>query len=235
MVDIGHDKDDSLDQSESGPTALLLSALRSIYDHACEGGYGFSGAEDVARDYMSRHASVDEAIDSLIRWQVGKASTAGFVSNLGGLITLPVAIPANLAVVVAIQFGMITAIASMRGYDLKSDQVRTFCYACLVGGGVTDLLKDVGVQIGSKFAAKAIQSISGATLRRINQAVGFRLITKAGTTGAVNLGKLIPFFGGLVGGTIDGITMVGIGTAAKQVFPMIEVLIMPDETDLVPV
>ena len=60
--------------------------------------------------------------------------------------------------------------------------------------------------------------IAGATLVRINQAVGFRLVTKAGSTGIVNLGKAVPFLGGIIGGTFDAITTKAIGTAAKTVF-----------------
>ena len=37
----------------------------------------------------------------------------------------------------------------------------------------------------------------------INQKVGFRLLTKFGTKGAVNLVKLVPVAGGIIGGVID--------------------------------
>lgn len=90
--------------------------------------------------------------------------------------------------------------------------------ACLAGSAVTDILKDVGIQIGVKLTHQAIMQIAGATLVRINQVVGFRLITKAGTTGIINLTKLVPFVGGAVGGTIDGITTQAIGSAARKVF-----------------
>lgn len=37
----------------------------------------------------------------------------------------------------------------------------------------------------------------------MNQKVGFRLVTKFGTKGAVNLVKLVPVAGGVIGGAID--------------------------------
>lgn len=200
---------------------MLLDGLNWVYDRAVGGGYGFSGADETAEAYRAEAASIEDAINSLIRWQVAKASAAGFVSNIGGLITLPVAIPANLVGVLFIQLNMVAAIASMRGHDTKSDRVRTFAQACLVGSGAVDLIKDVGVQVGSKLASQALMAISGSTLVRINQMVGFRLVTKAGTTGVVNLSKMVPFVGGLVGGAIDGSTTAAIGGAAKMLFPTV--------------
>jgi len=51
---------------------------------------------------------------------------------LGGIITLPVTLPANIAVVLLTQVRMITAIAHMGGYNIRDDQVRALCYVCLV-------------------------------------------------------------------------------------------------------
>ena len=42
-----------------------------------------------------------------------------------------------------------------------------------------------------------------STLTKINQKVGFRFITKFGTKGIVNLGKLLPGVGAVVGGGLD--------------------------------
>jgi hypothetical protein len=207
-------------EGTSRAAEILMDGLNWVYDRVLEGGFGFSSAEDTAKTYAASAASIEEAIDSLIRWQVGKASATGFVTNLGGLITLPVAIPANLGAVAFIQLNMVAAIAKMRGYDVHDDRVRTIALVCLVGGGAIDLLKDAGVQFGSKAATRLINSISGEVIKAINKAVGFRLITKAGTTGVVNLTKLVPIIGGVVGGTIDGVTTRGIGAAAKGVFPL---------------
>lgn len=207
-------------EADERSTALqaFLSGLDWVYDKAVNGVPGTDNVQELVASYLQDGKSSEEVIDELINWQIGKASAAGFVSNLGGLITLPVALPANLAVVLFIQVRMIAAIAMIRGYDLRSDQVRTLCSACLAGSAVTDILKDVGIQIGTKLTQQAIMQIAGATLIRINQAVGFRLITKAGATGVVNLTKIVPFLGGFVGGAIDGLTTAAIGASAKSVF-----------------
>jgi hypothetical protein len=55
-------------------------------------------------------------------------------------------------------------------------------------------------------------------VRKINQTVGFRLVTKFGEKGLLNLGKMIPFVGGIVGGGLDASSTLVIGTVARRMF-----------------
>lgn len=202
----------------SGSVGAIMAALDWAYDKAVNGIPKLDRAEDLAQNYLVRSQSAEEAIDSLINWQIGKAGIAGFVSNVGGVITLPVAIPANVMSVLWIQIRMVAAIAYIRGFDIRSDQVKTLVLACLAGTSTTDVLKDFGINVGSKLTQQAIAKISGVALRNINRAVGFRLITKAGTTGAINLSKIVPFIGGLVGGSVDATVTRAIGATARNLF-----------------
>jgi hypothetical protein len=75
-------------------------ALDLAYDKAVDGIPGVPGlesAEGLAKDYLNDPGSLEDQVDALIRYQVLKAATSGFVTGLGGVLTLPVAIPANLA------------------------------------------------------------------------------------------------------------------------------------------
>jgi hypothetical protein len=200
------------------PVPKVIEGLEWLYDRAVDGFTGVAGAEDFARSYRERHASVEEAIDSLISWQMAKAGGTGFVTGLGGVLTLPVSIPANVAGVLYLQLQMIAAIAHLRGHNLRDHQVRTLAFLCLAGSSAFDVLKDVGLQVGTKLSRQMILKISGATLRRINQAVGFRLVTKAGSTGVINLVKFVPVVGGVVGGGLDAAMTGTIGHTAKRVF-----------------
>ena len=131
---------------------------------------------------------------------------------------MPVTIPVNLASVIYVQIRMIAAIAHIGGYDLKDDRVKTLVYACMAGNGAKDILKDVGIVIGRKMTTQAIKNISGKTITAINQKVGFRLLTKFGEKGAINLGKMIPLIGGFIGGTFDSVTTNTIGNIARNTF-----------------
>lgn len=209
---------DLIETNDSKESAIS-KVIDWAYETAVDGIPGTGTAEELANEYMANngHKPVDAA-NSLIRWQNTKASTSGFLTGLGGIITLPISIPANVASVMYVQMRMIAAIAHMGGHDLKDDRVKGLIYACLTGNAVKDVLKDVGITVTQKLAMNAIKNISGATLIKINKAVGFRLLTKAGTTGVVNFTKAVPFLGGVVGATFDGITTNTIGNIARDVF-----------------
>lgn len=156
--------------------------------------------------------------NSLIRWQNTKAGTSGFLTGLGGIITMPVTIPANIASVMYVQIRMIAAIAHIGGHDIKDDRVKTLVYACLTGNAAKDIIKDAGIVIGTKITTNAIKSISGKTLIEINKKVGFRLFTKFGEKGVINLGKAVPLVGGIIGGSMDSIATNTIGNIARGTF-----------------
>lgn len=197
--------------TQSKANGALIEALNWLYDQV-SGTYVDGSTTDGP---MS-----DAEIEQLIAYYCTGAGTAGFVTNVGGLLTLPVAVPANLLSVAALQLRLIATIASTRGYDPRSHEVRTLGLVCLTGNAAIDMLKEAGIQIGTKFGQKAIGQISGSTILKINQAVGFRLLTKAGSQGVVNLTKFVPIIGGLVGGTIDALATKAVGEIAKQVFKM---------------
>lgn len=197
---------------------IIMKALDYCYDKAVDGLPGLETAEELAQDYLGLKGTLTTKANKLVRWQIVKASTSGFITGLGGLITMPVAIPANISSVLYIQLRMIAAIAFMTKHDIRSDQVKTLAYMCLCGSAITDIIKDVGIQVGSKLSITAINKISTTTIIKINQTVGFRLLTKFGQKGVVNISKTIPLLGGLIGGTVDAIATKTIGKVAINTF-----------------
>ena len=197
-------------------TSAMVKILDISYDKALNGVAGMKGAADLATDYMAHGEDLEAQVDALIKNQIIKCGTSGFLTSLGGFITLPVALPANVASVIYMQ--MIAAIARMGGYDLHDDRVKTLIIACLCGNEVKEILKQAGIQIGKKLTERAVQKISSALIVRINRAVGFRLLTKFGTKGAINLSKAIPVIGGFIGGGVDAYSTKVIGNKAKELF-----------------
>ena len=159
--------------------------------------------ETFAEDYLKKHKTKEAACKSMMKNQIIKCTTSGAIAGFGGLITLPVTLPANIANVLYVQMRMIACTAYMAGYELNSDQTQTFVYACLAGVAVNQLVKKVGIKIGEKVFGNLIDKIPGRVLNAINKKVGMRLLTKYGTKGAINLGKLIPGVGAAVGGGLD--------------------------------
>jgi len=197
----------------------MTKILNWAYDSALNGIPGLGTAEDLAKDFLKEGLPYEKCVDKLIHWQDAKCATSGFITGLGGFITLPVAIPVNLASVIYVQIRMIAAIAYMGGYDIRDDRVRTLVYVCLVGNSGVEAIKDVGIQVGTKAAKNFIKNkVSAETLKKINQKVGFRLVTKFGEKGVINLGKCVPIVGGVIGAILDGVATQAIGKTAKKTF-----------------
>ena len=197
----------------------MMKLLDVCYDKALQGVLpGEKSIEELAEDYLAKTNSREKAIDKLIGYQTVLCGTNGFITGLGGLLVLPVAISANVAGVIYVQLRMIAAIAHINGYDIYSDQVRTIAYTCLTGSSAANVLKNTGIKIGEKVAINAIKKIPVEVLVKINQQVGFRLVTKFGQKGLVNFGKMIPLVGGVVGGAFDTGMTLTIGNIAKKVF-----------------
>lgn len=196
----------------------IMQALDWAYVKAVDGVPGLDSASEMAESYMTGSGSLVDQANSLIRWQNTKAGTSGFLTGLGGIITMPVTIPANIASVIYVQIRMIAAIAHMGGNDLRDDRVKTMVYACLTGNAAKDILKDIGIVVGRKLTESTIKKISGETIKIINKTVGFRLLTKFGQKGVINLGKAIPLVGGIVGATFDSVSTNTIGNIARDTF-----------------
>ena len=201
-------------------TALDMERiLDSCYTQAIDGIPKVSKPiEELVDDYTKKHDTNEAAAKALIKGQIAKCSTSGFLTGLGGLVTLPVTIPANISSVIYVQLRMIVATAKLGGYDPRDDQVQTLAYICLTGQAASTVLKDAGINIGEKMAVAGIRKISGEALKKINQKVGFRLFTKFGEKGVINLGKAVPVVGGLVGGGFDYATTKIIADNAYKIF-----------------
>lgn len=182
----------------------IMNLLDKLYDNSIQGVSKVSPPiTQLASDYLGKFDDVETAAKTFINYQIAKCTTSGFVTGLGGLITLPVTIPANISSVLYVQMRMIACLAYMGGYDTSSDQVQTLVYACLAGISLDQVVKQVGVKVGVKVANAMVKKIPGSVLTKINQKVGFRLLTKFGSKGVINIGKAIPIVGGVIGGGFD--------------------------------
>lgn len=197
----------------------IMKVLNNCYEKALNGVPKVSPSiEEFAKNYLDKETNNNKAAKAMIKNQVVKCTTSGFLTGFGGIITLPVTIPANVGSVLYVQMRMIACIAYLAGYDLKYDQVQTLVYACLAGVAVTDVIKQAGIKFGIKLTNATIKKIPGKALIKINQKVGFRFITKAGTTGIINLSRVVPVVGAVAGGGIDYFETKAIANRAYKWF-----------------
>lgn len=197
----------------------IMKALDAIYDKSLDGIPKVSKPIKVlAQEYLDKYGDKEVAAKKLISAQISKCTTSGFVSGLAGIINLPVAVGADLSVTWYVQMRMIGGVAYIAGLDLDDDEVQTLAYACLAGVSVTNLAKKAGVEFAEKSAQNLIKKIPGELIAKINQKVGYRFLTKAGTKGTINITKLVPGVGAFVGGGFDFAETKAISNRAYKAF-----------------
>jgi len=195
----------------------MLKTLDWVYEQTINGLPGQKDIHLLAGTYVEKYGT-DEAIYKLVKSQATKSATSGFITGFGGFVTMPLTTPANITSVLLFQMRMISAIAIIRGYDLRDDEVQTFIYASLVGRSVSDIAKRDGISFGQKVPTRTMKRLPATVLTKINQAVGFRLVNKFETKGLVKFGKMVPIFGGVVGGSCDVASTLTIARLTKKTF-----------------
>ena len=208
-----YEKDKLLSQED------IMKILDTCYDKSMQGiPYVSPTVEQIATEYMEKYPTTEQACKAMIKSQIIKCTTSGFLTGFGGFITMPITLPANITSVLYVQMRMIACAAYMAGFDLKSDETQTFVYACLAGVAVNEMLKQAGIKFGIKLTNSLIKKIPGKFLTKINQKVGFRFITKFGVKGIINMGKLVPGVGAVIGGGLDLVETKAIGDRTYKWF-----------------
>ena len=154
--------DSTKDNIEPAPSKAL-QLVRRILHQAIDGVAPLSSASDLAAEYLidQSYDNRDERVDALIRWEAAKNFTSGFLTGLGGVVTLPVTIPSALGASWIIQARMCGAIAAIYGHSLNEDRVRTLVLLAIIGDSGKEILKDLGIKTGRRVVAAAIDRIPG--------------------------------------------------------------------------
>lgn len=175
-------------------------------------------AREVAEKALAKHGSADDAVDAVVRSHVRMAAAGGFVTGLGGFVTLPVALPANVVGFYLITTHMVAAVAHLRGFDLQRPEVRSAVLLTLVGADAEDVLAKAGLASVGRMRGLAMQRLPGPALMVVNKAIGFRLLARLGSSGLSRLGRAVPFVGGGVSAGLDAWLARRIASAAKEEF-----------------
>ena len=107
IIDLNAAEGKAVQEGEKG-----WNLLGKLYDGALKGIPGSKSVEALAQEYLSNcGGKKEQAAEQLIRMQVTKCTTTGFLTGLGGLITLPATITADIGSSMYVQIRMIAAIA----------------------------------------------------------------------------------------------------------------------------
>jgi hypothetical protein len=197
---------------------LTDSFVREALKRAINGVGPLPGAAAAAdKQLKEQHGNVDAAVHEVIENHVRYAGAQGFVTNLGGLVTATVAIPANITGRALIQCRMVAGIAHVRGHDLADPRVRNAVLISLLGeDSVNSLVKKKKLPAPPMAMATAPQHDAHLD-KIISSEVASDLITRvAGKRLAMVIGRRIPVVGGIVGMGADGFATWRIGRYADR-------------------
>lgn len=194
--------------------------VHAALDKAIAGVSKLDGAAKAADRVLAEHGGdQDAAIRSLIEKHVRLAGAQGFLTNIGGLVTLTVTIPANIAGLALIQCRLVAAIAHLRGYDLDDPRTRDAILVALLGE------ERLLAQIKAKKIPGTPMAIATAPVHDphldllVANEVAAELLSKvAGKRLATTVARRVPVMGGVVGAGSDGWTTWKLGRYTDREF-----------------
>jgi len=217
---------------------IVSGAIDAIMNQAITGVAKLPGAKDAAGRYLQRaHGDADLAIRRARMDHVAMAGGQGFITNLGGIVTAVVALPANFTGLLTVESRLVAIVAHLRGYDIDDPRVRCAMTMCLLGPGkVADMIK--GGDLPTTPLGVASAPVTDQVLQRqISTRVFETLVSGLGGKRAVAfIGKRVPVIGGAVGAASDGYetTRIANYACAQFVSRRSKVTVVVDDTDAQP-
>jgi hypothetical protein len=197
---------------------LTTSFVREALHRAIMGVGPLPPAEVSAATRLKEHdGDVDAAVHDVIEAHVRFAAGQGFLTNIGGLVTVAVTVPANITGLALVQCRMIACIAHLRGYDLQDPRVRNAILVTMLGeDAVTALVRKK--KLPAPPMALATAPAHDSSLDAVVSAeVASELITKvAGKKLATTIGRRVPVAGGFVGLGVDAYSTWKVGRYADR-------------------
>jgi hypothetical protein len=216
-------RSERLPEQGRGEEGIVGRVVQVLLDAGIDGLGPLKSAREMADLARRDTRTPDGAIKKVIRSHVVKGGVGGFVTGVGGFVTMPVALPANVVEFYVGATRMVAAIATLRGYDVDDPQVRTAVLLTLVGSEADEILGKAGLTgpsgAGSRVVDLVGRQLPPAALLMLNKAIGFRLLRGVGEKAFARLGRGAPLAGGVVGGGIDWWMMKRIADQALSEFP----------------
>lgn len=168
---------------------------------------------------QNKGISSDELAKKILHRKSVKNGLIGAVTGLGGLITLPVSIPADLALSWRIQASLAFSIAYVYGHTKNTTDLKTDLYLILAGDSAKEALKRIGIEVSKGVTKKAVQKyITRDVMVKIWKVVGQKIITKAGEKSLTSFMKMVPLVGAPVGFAFDWIATQTVGRFAMSYY-----------------
>ncbi len=199
---------------------ITAGFVHQALERAIRGVGPLDGAAALAEKERKEHQGDDAAaIKDIIETHVRLAGAQGFLTNIGGLVTVPVAVPANIAGLALIQCRMVAAIAHLRGYDLADKRVRNGILASLLGEErMLSMIKKKKLPGTPMAVATAPVYDEHLSTVMANEVAGEMITRMAGKRIAFTVGRRVPVVGGIIGAGTDGFSTWQVGRYVDREF-----------------
>ncbi|MBO9522754.1 MAG: EcsC family protein [Nocardioidaceae bacterium] len=178
-----------------------------------------SAAAAAEKQLEQNHGHRNRAIHDVIENHVRYAGVQGFLTNLGGLVTMAVTVPANIAGLALLQCRMVAGILHLRGYDLDDPRARDAILASLLGEErVLHLVKKHQLPGTPTEIANAITHNPDLDRELANEVAAELIARAAGKRLATTVGRRVPVVGGMVGAGTDAFVTWRIGRYVDREF-----------------
>ncbi len=184
-----------------------------------EGAGPLDSARQVAERARAKAGDADGAVDLVVAGALKQAAAGGFLTGLGGFVTLPVALPANVAGFYVIATRMVAAVAVLRGFDVDDQKVRAAVLLVLSGEDASKVLSRVGIHGSGGAVTRVLTSqLPSSAAMFVQKGVGFQLVTRLGTGILRRLGRAVPLAGAVIGAGGDVWLLRRIAATARSEF-----------------
>lgn len=163
--------------------------------------------------------SNDDLAKKIVSRKSVKNGLVGAATGVGGLITLPVSVPVDLAVSWKIQIFMAISIAHVYGHNSKSADIKTDVFLILAGDSAKEGLKRFGIEVSKGITKKAIDKyITKEVMVQIWKVIPKKIITKAGEKSVTSFMKMVPIVGAPIGYAFDWFAAQAVGKTAIKYY-----------------
>src|SRR3954454_19489528 len=199
---------------------LTSSFVHQALDKAISGvGPLPSAAAAADKQLAEQDGDVERGIHEVIENHVRYAGAQGFLTNIGGLVTMAVTVPVNLSGLALIQCRMVAGIAHLRGYDLDDPRSRDAILACLLGEERLLRMMKTGALPGTPMEIASAPVHDPALDQLLAVEVSSELIARAtGKRLAATVVRRVPVVGGVVGASTDAYITWKIGRYVDREF-----------------
>lgn len=177
--------------------------LKPLYDRAVDGIPGLGTPEEAVARFAGE-GTPHERAERLTTVYLGLCASTGFVMGLGGWITLPITLPANVAGVALLHLHMCAAYARLGGLDPHAEAVKERAVNVLLGAQTPASTREESEEVLDRSAVKlaerglvlvaetALGLAKHAGEYAVKRVVKRRLLRRS-----------IPLLGGILGGISD--------------------------------